>query len=214
MIIKLSCNGSTEEITIAILKVLNKVDSANAKSIVDYIDHDKHDKQRIKSMVYTLAKKVNPVLKKIPETYPQEFEITKAGKDYLNGKRDWQQGVPSTIKNSDDEQDTPYIPNYVYGLMKDYNISPQEALFYLWGRSQKDSAFKFTDQGAATMLNSNINTIRNWKKDLKDKGLLSCSEQERHCGKFGISQWIFHRRPQHKTPPIMNDKVDDDILPF
>lgn len=211
MIVKLPPNSSTEDITTAILRVLNVVSTATALRITNEIGHDRRDKQRIKSTVYALAKKSNPVLEIISGTYPQEFEITKTGKDYLNGNRDWQQGMPSMTRNPDDEQDAPYIPKYVYGLMKDYDISPQEAFFYLWGRSQKDPSFKFTDQGAATMLNCNINTIRNWKKDLKDKGLLSCSVQERHGGKFGTSQWIFHRRPTQQTPPPIED---DDLYPF
>lgn len=212
MKITLKPDPSTEEITTAILRVLDAIGKATALKITNEVEHDPGDKQRIRSTVYSLSTKQFPVIKYVGGTNPKQFEITKIGKDYLNGNKQWQGAAAEAPISPDDKNELPYIPGYVYNVAKDYNLNTGEMMFYLWGRSQmKSNAFKFTDQGAATMLCCNVTTIRNWKRDLKRKGLLTCSTQNREGGRFGASCWIFHRRPPEPAPPQIED---NDPYPF
>lgn len=215
MIVKLPPNGSTEQIKTAILKVLKAVGKATASEIADEIECEKYDRQRIKSTVYSLSGKQYPAIKRTGD-YPIRFVITPIGEGYLNGNKQWQGATATTKVSDEDGNDLPHIPNYVYNMAKENGLTTGEMMFYLWGRSQmKSTSFKFTDQGAATMLCCNVNTIRNYKRTLKDLGLLECSEQARQGGKFGASTWIFHRTPQRQAPPPDPPTADDnDPLPF
>lgn len=188
--ITLSPNAGSEEIKLAILRVLQTCDRAmTACEIAEAIDHVPDDGKRIKNKVYNLEKNAKATIK--GKGSPKKYTITKYGNRYLEAHNDYapSAGQPATPPPVTTEKKRLYVPYDIYKL----GLNPQEFALYVWGRTQSEN-FKFSDKGAATMLHCHPNTIRNIRLALMAKKLLYV-KQNRQGGKFGSSKWIFFEKP-------------------
>lgn len=224
--ITLSPSADSEAIKLAILRVLSDMDKAmTATEIVEAIDHAPDYDNRIRYRVYNLEKNAKALIKANSNSSIKRYKLTRYGREYLERNSEY---VPSPAQpmtpppEPTGKKRLVYIDKNLYKLAKEQKLKLTDFFLLIWGLSQMNNDnFKFSDQGAATMLRCSRNTIYNARKELEARKLLY-TKHIREGGKFNGSKWIFFDKPtdlqeipqEDKPSEQLPKQQDDENLPF